>query len=130
MPVALQSSTTRRPPATMTLPPTQATPPTDRSSLLICSARVILQESPINSSRQFVSYCAVATVPKMTVRTALSMHPRMDMDLAVTDHPALAGLISYASTMGMDGMALSGMVWVRPDVANRGKKQICLHGQI
>jgi hypothetical protein len=52
----------------------------------------------------------------------------MDMDLAVTDHPALAGLISYASAMGMNGMAWSGMV--RPDVANRGKKQICLHGQI
>ena len=30
------------------------------------------------------------------------MHPRMDMDLAVTDHPALAGLILYASAMGMD----------------------------
>ncbi|KAJ3470255.1 hypothetical protein MRS44_000354 [Fusarium solani] len=105
----------------MTLPPTQATPPTDCSSLLIWSARIVLQESPINSSRQFVPYFAVATVPKMTVRTTLicrqiqqrllSMHPRMDMDLAVTDHPALAGLISYASAMGMNGMAWSGMVW-------------------
>lgn len=40
---------------------------------------------------------------------ALSMHPRMDMDLAVTDHPALAGLISMHRPWVW--MVWHGLVW-------------------
>lgn len=55
---------------------------------------------------------------------ALSMHPRMDMDLAVTDHPALAGLISYASAMGMDGLVWYGCGQTSPIVGR--SKYVCM----